>query len=229
VALGHAAALAGAGQRQHVPVEVDGQPVGGHQPVDAFGHLPVARVALFPQGREERVHLADPVVGDAVDGGVDHARLVGIVDLAAFERRSRQADPALDADGTRDAHDPAGLEEFPRAGDRVVVDDARRAQPRLPREPRRRRRRVGRERELGVDVVVDVPARDRRGEFALLDLLDQHLQVFQPLRRVQKLQDFRFGASHRIPSVIVPEKAVFPSRIRAFKYCSTFREGIQTI
>ena len=173
--LSHAAAFTGLGQRQHVAVVVEFDP--GQQRVDVFHHLAVPAVTGLAVGCKERCQLVDFIMRHSLNGHVAHAHLIGVVGSPALERSAVHRRAALHADRGGHADDLGGFEEFLRARNGVVVDDAGRAQAFHPCGENCRRGGIRREGIGGVDVVVDI-LRHHGWENSCFYDLSQVLQTF---------------------------------------------------
>ena len=191
VTLGDGAALGEVGQRQHVLFKVDGHAVLAHHLVDGGDHLAVTLVALLAVGREESVDLGGLVAGHAVQRHVDHALLVGVVELLVGKGGVCKAHAALDADGGAHVGGLGGGEELLRAGDGIVVHQAAGAQTGGAGEPHRGGGGVGGEGVGGVNVVVHIATGLRLGLG-----LHQFLEVLKSLGAVEQLQQLFAGFCH---------------------------------
>jgi hypothetical protein len=170
VPLGHAAALGGLGDGEHVPTVVDGTQAGaGEDRVDCRGH---PEVAFSPAGLDRIQELPDRryrAARHSLHSHVDQAGRIGVVDLAVREAArfpvgtGLEAHPELEADAAADPEDRAGVDHLLGGADGVVVHRPRRFQSRVPRPEGRHGRRVGAEAVDRVDVVVDFPGGRRRG------------------------------------------------------------------
>ena len=106
------------------------------------------------------------------------------IQTGAVHRRA-----ALHADRDRHFHQLRGLQKLARAGDGVVVDDARRAESLHARGKDRRRGRIRREGIGRMDMVVDV-LRHHRREFSGFQHLAEVFQPFFPRGCVELVQNF---------------------------------------
>ena len=104
-----------------------------------------------------------------MEGDVADVRFVGIVGLAALHRRAVHVDANLATCRGGNVHHPGRLEKLGAAGDRIVVHDADRTEPRFGGLDRDHRRRIWTERVGRVHVVVDLLGLDH----ALLAALAQ--------------------------------------------------------
>ena len=77
------AALPCAGQRKHIPFEIERDAIGFHQLVDPAAHLQIALVAAAAVGLKEGVQHIYVLVGNAVHGHICDRILIGIVDSSS--------------------------------------------------------------------------------------------------------------------------------------------------
>ncbi|MPN25997.1 hypothetical protein SDC9_173419 [bioreactor metagenome] len=177
VPLSHAAAVCVLRKRQYIPLEIEQNTVGRIQFVDPSYHFLIPRVSALPQRREIRLHGCDLVVRNGVQHHVAVADLVGVVRALFAERSLRKRHPRLNPDRRRNADDLPRLEELLRAADAVVIDDPAGGESFRSCGVNRRRGRIGGERIIGMDVVVD-HARVNGREFRTRD---RALQRAEPL------------------------------------------------
>ena len=186
MALGYAAVLLRLRQREHVAVIVQRDAV--QQRVDFFNHRAVPAASGRAVGREPCVERFNFVVRNGLDGHVADADLIGVVRALALHRRAVHRYAALHADGHRHADQLCRREEFPRAGNRVVVNDASCAQAFHPRGIDRGGGGVGRERIGRMNMIVDV-LRHHGREFGGLQNLFEICKAFFPRGRVEFVQN----------------------------------------
>ena len=184
--LGHAAVFFCFTQREHVAVIVQRDAV--QQRVDFFDHRTVSAASGCTIGREPGVQLVDLIVRDGLDGHVADADLIGVVGALALHGCAVHRHAALHADGHRHADQLCRREEFPRAGNRVVVNDASCAQAFHPRGIDRGGGGVGRERIGRMNMIVDV-LRHHGREFGGLQNLFEICKAFFPRGRVEFVQN----------------------------------------
>ena len=184
--LGHAAVFLRFTQREHVAVVV--QRDAGQQRVDLFDHCAVPAASGRAVGREPGVEHFNFVVRNGLDGHIADAHLIGVVGAPALQRCAVHRHAALHPDGHGHADQLRRREEFPRAGDGIVVDDARRAQPLHPRGIDRGGGRIRRKRIGRMDMVVDI-LRHHGREFGRLQNLPEVREPLLPRRRVQLFQN----------------------------------------
>ena len=186
MALGHASVFFCFTQREHVAVVVQRDAV--QQRVDFFDHRAVPAASGRAVGREPGVEHFNFVVRDGLDGHVADADLIGVVGALALHGCAVHRHAALHADGHGHTGQLCRREEFPRAGNRVVVNDARRAQALHPRGIDRGGGGVGRERIGRMNVIVDV-LRHHGREFGGLQNLFEICKAFFPCGRVEFVQN----------------------------------------
>ena len=186
MALGHAAVFFCFTQREHVAVVVQRDAV--QQRVDFFDHRAVPAASGRAVGREPCVELLDLIVRDGLDGHIADADLIGVVRALALHGCAVHRHAALHPDGDRHANQLCRREEFPRAGNRVVVNDASCAQAFHPRGIDRGGGGVGRERIGRMNMIVDV-LRHHGREFGGLQNLFEICKAFFPRGRVEFVQN----------------------------------------
>ena len=184
--LGHAAVFLRLTQREHVAVVV--QRNAGQQRVDLFDHCAVPAASGRAVGREPGVEHFNFVVRNGLDGHIADADLIGVVGALALHGCAVHGHAAFHADSHRHADQLCRSKEFPRAGNRVVINDARRAQALHPRGIDRGGGGVGREGIGRMDMVVDV-LRHHGREFGRLQNLLEICKAFFPCGRVEFVQN----------------------------------------
>ena len=186
MALGYAAVLLRLRQREHVAVIVQRDAV--QQRVDFFNHRAVPAASGRAVGREPCVERFNFVVRDGLDGHVADADLIGVVGALALHGCAVHGHAAFHADSHRHADQLCRGKEFPRAGDGIVINDARRAQALHPRGIDRGGGGVGRERIGRMNMIVDV-LRHHGREFGGLQNLFEICKAFFPCGRVEFVQN----------------------------------------
>lgn len=189
VPLCHGTADLKAGNREHVPVEIQLDAVRHHDFVYSVDHAAVAFVAAARQLAQLLLRAVEALARHGVERHVRRARLIRMVRAPVFKRRAGQRHARLKT--ARRAHigDFARFAELARARDGIVIHDAAGVQTLGAGKVHRRGRRIGREGMRGVNMVVgELGAHDGRNLFGL----QQHAEVFKALLgrgRVQKRQN----------------------------------------
>ena len=186
--LGHLAAVRPRGDGHDVRLVVQRDASGLEQDVEPDGHLAVALRPGLADRLEERGQRVDAAVRDAVERDVGDRLLVGIVDPAAGERRRGERGAAFRADRRGQPEDAAGLDEFPRPADGIVVHESGCREPGLGRHPHRFRGRIRREGIGRVDVVVDVAPRGGAFTARGVARLGQRAQRLEALARSRGIE-----------------------------------------